>query len=91
VDKTNFIPLYGDDELYPMHTMLCDLEWQLFGKCEASSTNIHYRLLNMETMLNIYGQTQPTPVRLVEISYWTQQYTLAVAAKTTCHVNAEAT
>ena len=91
VDKTNFIPLYGDDELHPMHTMLCDLEWQLFGKCEASSTNIHYRLLNMETMLNIYGQTQPTPVRLVEISYWTQQYTLAVAAKTTCHVNAEAT
>jgi len=77
VDKMNNIPLYGD-ESHPLHLKLCVLEQQLFGKHEQSNVSIHYRLMNMESMMNINGVDQPLPVHLTDLSCWIQQYLLCV-------------
>ena len=73
VHRMNCIPLYGD-ESHPLHQRLCGFERQLFGKCEESNVNIHYRLMNMEMMMNINGENQPLAVRLVDLACWIQQY-----------------
>ena len=73
VDKTNYIPLYGD-ESHPLHHRLCFFESHLFGRMEQSNACIQYRLNNMETMLNIQNDMQPLSVRLTLIEYWTKQY-----------------
>ena len=77
VERMNTIPLYGD-ESHPLHLKLCTFEQQLFGKCEESNVCIHYRLMNMEIMMNINGENQPTSVRLTDLSYWIQQYMMCV-------------
>ena len=76
--KINLIPLYGDEESHPLHQKLCSLERQLFGKSEENSTSIHYRIYNMEMMMNINNETQPTCVRISQLSYWIQQYCVVV-------------
>jgi len=76
--KINLIPLYGDEESHPLHQKLCSLERQLFGKTEEITTNIHYRICNMEMMMNINNETQPTCVRISQLSYWIQQYCVVV-------------
>ena len=77
VDRMNNIPLYGDAS-HPLHIKLCALEQQLFGKHEEPDVSIHYRLMNMELMMNINGQDQALPVRLNDLSCWIQQYLLCV-------------
>jgi hypothetical protein len=78
VDRINNIPLYGGDESHPLHLKLCALEQQLFGKNEEANVSIHYRLMNMEIMMNINGEDQALPVRLTDLSCWIQQYLLCV-------------
>jgi len=77
VDRMNNIPLYCD-ESHPLHIRLCALEQQLFGKNEEANVSIHYRLMNMEIMMNINGEDQALPVRLTDLSCWIQQYLLCV-------------
>jgi len=77
LEKMNTIPLYGD-ELHPLHLKLCRLEQQLFNKSEPSNVGIHYRLTNMEIMMNTNGQNQPLAVRLTDLSYWIEQYLLCL-------------
>ena len=77
VEKMNTIPLYGDDS-HPLHLKLCMFEQQLFNKSEPSNVSIHYRLTNMEIMMNINGQNQPLSVRLTDLSYWIEQYVLCL-------------
>jgi len=76
--KPNLIPLYGDEESHPLHQKLCSLERQLFGKSEDSSTSIHYRMHNMEMMMNINNETEPTCVRISQLVFWIQQYSVVV-------------
>jgi len=73
LDKTNYIPLYGE-ESHPLHHRLCYYEGLLFGCKEESNTCMHYRLTNMELMLNIHSDMHPLSVRLTQLDYWTQQY-----------------
>jgi len=77
VDRMNNIPLYGDKS-HPLHIRLSALEQQLFGKNEEANVSIHYRLMNMEIMMNINGEDQALPVRLTDLSSWIQQYLLCV-------------
>ena len=77
VDRMNNIPLYGN-ESHPLHIRLCALEQQLFGSNEEANVSIHYRLMNMEIMMNINGEDQALPVRLTDLSRWIQQYLLCV-------------
>jgi len=69
VQRIYAIPLYGEVS-HPLHLKLCGFEQQLFGRCEESNVDIHYRLVNMKMMMNINGENQPTSVRLVDLAYW---------------------
>ena len=73
VERINFIPLYGA-ATHPLHLKLCSFEQTLFGQCEAPNVDIHYRLVNMELMMNINGEHLPTPVRLSTLGQWIEKY-----------------
>jgi len=73
VERMNYIPLYGA-ATHPLHRKLCTFEQTLFGQCEASNVDIHYRLVNMELMMNINGEHLPTPVRLSALGQWIEKY-----------------
>jgi len=73
MERMNSIPLYGATT-HPLHRKLCTFEQTLFGQCEASNVDIHYRLVNMELMMNINGEHLPTPVRLSVLGQWIEKY-----------------
>jgi len=87
VDRTNCIPLYGD-ESHPLHHRLGFFETHLFGRMEESDACIQYRLNNMEMMLNIQNDMQPLSVRLTLLEYWTKQYMEVMGTTPTVQLDA---